>query len=678
MPDPLLLLARCCRRFGSVKLRLSLVGVLLSAASVALTVGLVLREVGARTEEVALDLSLAQTRKLARLMGSRVVGLQLTMRAGADDLPVERIGDPAGLRDWLAGQSALASTMDSLFVADVRGSVLAWRDNHGIRTPQTQIGDRDYFKLTLRQGRPVVSEPMSGRLSEEPVILMTMPVRDGSGEIVAVLGGSLRLWTNGLMPEVTAGDPEDAGMMVITDARGRILSHADRRWLMRDAQETPELAEAAGRWVALGRPVEPSGFSLHAGDRIVSMAGVPDAEWMVFHSSAADRVLGGLRAGQQRALVIGTGVALVGGLVLLLATQWLLAPLHRLEQRARRMSDGDLPDDEGWPRAMGEIGQLSRVLRSTLHERSMAAAANRELLAKLSALMANAPLGIAFLRARRLELVSGAFDRLLGYGTGQLQGRPAAVLYPAAAEAEAVGQRIAASFAAGLVFDEEVLMVRHDGSQFWGRLLGAPVRWGDAESGTVWTLEDVSHARSQREALSWESTHDTLTELVNRREFERRLTERVEWPHAEPSCALFIDLDAFKTVNDTAGHAAGDRVLVDVAQRLQAQVRGTDTLARLGGDEFAVLLAGCGRHDAMRIAENMRAAVEQYRLRWGDGWLSVGASIGVVQLGSELPDLPSVMAAADAACYEAKRSGRNRVRLHDHGHRATSFDDAPL
>ena len=125
-----------------------------------------------------------------------------------------------------------------------------------------------------------------------------------------------------------------------------------------------------------------------------------------------------------------------------------------------------------------------------------------------------------------------------------------------------------------------------------------------------------------------------------------------------------LDLDRFKSVNDVWGHDAGDRVLTDVAQRLQEQVRTSDTVARLGGDEFAVLLSACSRADALRIAENMRAAIEAYRLRWQDRWLQVGVSIGIVKLTGDLPDLKTVMAAADAACYDAKRSGRNRVAVH--------------
>lgn len=663
-PIPVRLLNAFLRRFGSVKLRLSITGVLLIALSVAVTVGLVLNEVAARAEQVALDLSLAQTRKLARIMGARVVSLQLTLRAASDTMPVDQIDNHAAIRQWLEGQKVLGSALDMLMVLDREGRVVALRDDKGSTSPPLNLSDRPYFRQTIQQGRPVVSEPLQNRLNDRPIVVLTMPVRDHKGQVVGVMGGTVKLLSNALMSEVTASDGDDEGRVVITDAQGRLLAHDDARWLMRDAQTDPLLAEGIAHWQAMGRPVEPAGFSLHAGNRIISMAGVPDADWMVMRSAPVDSVLSVLRAGGRRALVIGTLVALAGGLVLLLVTHFMLRPLRQLEQRAHRMRDGVTPDDEGWPRALGEIGQLSRALHETLRERSAAAAANRELLSKLTALMDHAPLGIAFSQERRLVLVNGALERMLGYSAQELQGQPSTVLSPSVADAASLAHRINACFRAGRPFDEEVRMVRRDGTQFWGRLFGAPVNWHDPKASTVWTVEDVSHARSQREALSWVSTHDALTELVNRREFERRLNERLARPEADACCALFIDLDHFKAVNDTAGHATGDRMLVEVARRLQAQVRTTDTVARLGGDEFAVLLTACSRSDALHIAEQMRTAIEDIRLPWHDQALQVGASFGIVKLSSDLPDLSAVMAAADAACYDAKRAGRNQVRLH--------------
>ncbi|MEO8836171.1 MAG: diguanylate cyclase, partial [Caldimonas sp.] len=205
--------------------------------------------------------------------------------------------------------------------------------------------------------------------------------------------------------------------------------------------------------------------------------------------------------------------------------------------------------------------------------------------------------------------------------------------------------------------------VRRDGSRFWGQLLGAPVSRNDAGAGTIWTLGDVSEERRKRNALSWAATHDALTNIANRQEFESRLAEQlVDRRRREVACVLYVDLDGFKAVNDAAGHAAGDQLLRDIASLLLARVRSIDLAARLGGDEFAVLLHACGLPTALNVAEQIRSRIDAHALVWQGEEFRVGVSIGVVQIDESYVDVAAVLAAADAACYAAKRAGRNRVR----------------
>jgi diguanylate cyclase (GGDEF)-like protein len=155
-----------------------------------------------------------------------------------------------------------------------------------------------------------------------------------------------------------------------------------------------------------------------------------------------------------------------------------------------------------------------------------------------------------------------------------------------------------------------------------------------------------------------------MTGLVNRKEFELRLDQALTRFQHQNVCVMFIDLDKFKAVNDTAGHAAGDEVLRAVAGLFQAAVRQSDTVARLGGDEFAILLPGCPQARAEVIAEQVRASVAQYRLVVGAQQFSVGTSIGLAAVTPDLPSVAAVLHAADTACYAAKRAGRNQVVTH--------------
>jgi diguanylate cyclase (GGDEF)-like protein len=168
------------------------------------------------------------------------------------------------------------------------------------------------------------------------------------------------------------------------------------------------------------------------------------------------------------------------------------------------------------------------------------------------------------------------------------------------------------------------------------------------------------------QALQHEATHDALVDLVNYREFHVRL-QRVALLAArerQPYALLFVDLDYFKQINDTAGHAAGDEMLRQIGILLKEQLRATDTAARMGGDEFAVLLPGCRRERAEQIAKNILAAVQSLELRWEDQLFHVGASIGVAYTNAGEYDTAIVLRAADSACYAAKRSGRNRIEIH--------------
>jgi len=163
--------------------------------------------------------------------------------------------------------------------------------------------------------------------------------------------------------------------------------------------------------------------------------------------------------------------------------------------------------------------------------------------------------------------------------------------------------------------------------------------------------------------LSYHASHDVLTGLVNRREFENRTERALKSTKAhETSYALCcLDIDQFKIINDTCGHSAGDALLGQVGALLKSKVRWRDTLARLGGDEFGVLLESCSLDEAMRTAELLREAVRNFKFTWEERTFRLGASIGVVPISAENVDVATVLSAADSACQAAKEAGRNRV-----------------
>ena len=188
----------------------------------------------------------------------------------------------------------------------------------------------------------------------------------------------------------------------------------------------------------------------------------------------------------------------------------------------------------------------------------------------------------------------------------------------------------------------------------------APLRNETGESsGAVLLLHDVTEARGLTRQMSYQATHDALTGLINRREFERRLQDSMEGARrADASSVLcYLDLDLFKMVNDSAGHVAGDALLRELAKLLRETVRDSDTVGRLGGDEFGLLLSGCPLDKARQIADDLHRKVADFRFVWKDRVFEIGVSIGLVEITRDSGNLEQLLSAADSACYVAKRQG---------------------
>ncbi len=198
-------------------------------------------------------------------------------------------------------------------------------------------------------------------------------------------------------------------------------------------------------------------------------------------------------------------------------------------------------------------------------------------------------------------------------------------------------------------------------------LTASPVRGpSNSVSGAVVVFHDVSELRGLTRKMSYQATHDPLTGLVNRREFERRLDEAMDSAHAEESVHMlfYMDLDRFKAVNDSCGHLAGDNMLREIAALIKDQVRDSDFVGRLGGDEFGALLIGCPIDKARQIAIDICNAVADYRFVWKDKIFNIGISVGLVEISHASGTLQDVMSAADSACYMAKQQGRGQVHVY--------------
>lgn len=212
-----------------------------------------------------------------------------------------------------------------------------------------------------------------------------------------------------------------------------------------------------------------------------------------------------------------------------------------------------------------------------------------------------------------------------------------------------------------------VLVSKQAKREFSTELTASPIRGPDGElAGCVTIFHDVTEMRGLAREMSYQASHDALTGLVNRAEFERRLQGALESARGEGvgHVVAYLDLDRFKIVNDTSGHIAGDNLLRELATLVKDKVRDSDTIARVGGDEFAMLLVGCPLDKARQIADDICRAVDDYRFAWRQHVFDIGVSIGLVEVGAEAVSAESVLNAADSACYVAKQHGRGRTHVY--------------
>ncbi|MBL8521298.1 MAG: EAL domain-containing protein [Betaproteobacteria bacterium] len=328
-----------------------------------------------------------------------------------------------------------------------------------------------------------------------------------------------------------------------------------------------------------------------------------------------------------------------------------------------------------------------------------------ETLLKYEAILQNASVGIAFTKDRAFQHANRAFEELFGWGPGELAGQPGRVVWPSDAEYAEVGAAVGPRLAQGEAVELERRMSHRSGTSFWCRLQARPVDpRAPALGGTIWIIEDVTERRQAVESLrelneqleqrvrertqaleqanerlkhevedrqqaearaQHIALHDVLTGLPNRRLLNDRLVQSLAQAKREgwQLAVMFIDLDRFKNINDTLGHAVGDEVLREMARRLSTILRDSDTVARVGGDEFVVVLSHAQPGDLVTITTKMMSELSMPVTSDGQE-LRVTPSIGVASFPADADDPLRLLSQADAAMYHAKSKGRRNVQFY--------------
>ena len=272
--------------------------------------------------------------------------------------------------------------------------------------------------------------------------------------------------------------------------------------------------------------------------------------------------------------------------------------------------------------------------------------------------------------AGRVQYINPVAEKLTGWKTLEARGRVLPEVFQIIDENSraAAENPVEAVWRSGQIVEliNRTVLIARDGTEYAIDVSAAPIGIHQGIMiGTVLIFRDNTQSRSLAHQLSWQTTHDTLTKLVNRRGFEQHLAKAIASAQEETQHALcYLDLDQFKVVNDTCGHVAGDELLRQVSVLLRQRIRSTDILARLGGDEFGILLYQCSLQKAEQIVHSLQTLIQKFRFTWDGKTFTIGVSIGLVAIDHDSLDVKSLLGAADVACYAAKDRGGNYIQVY--------------
>ncbi|MCI0511155.1 PAS domain S-box-containing protein/diguanylate cyclase (GGDEF)-like protein [Chromohalobacter marismortui] len=589
---------------------------------------------------------------LGRIADSPVSALQVGK-------PLDQ-GRPDDVQARLNAHSALMTLFDSAFVTDAQGDVLAFSP----KLPGAvglNVADREYFRFIQEVGRPFVGRPIISKLYDKrPLIVMGVPLTDAQGRFAGMLGGVVNLRDGRFFLDLRSLRIGQEGYAVLMTSDATVLSHPDPNRVMQDtpaAWEGPLLEKALDGWqgTGTGRLVDgqPALMSFHQVWRPGWIVGVflPQSQ---IHQPIVDFV--------RRQW----WVAVVVVLSMLPLLWWLLrlglSPLRRLARQIAQVGQGDITRIT-LDTSLEELRRIAQTFNSVEHARSRERMARRSRQAYLDAVLRSSPLPMFLADLNgRITYVNPALESLTRLSAAAFQHRAwLRRLHPEDRSVLFALWRDALNQGHGL--HRQLRFQCGDRGMMWLELYTSQVMNGDQPQGVVGFIKDITHLRAQQKRQLWEAEHDPLTGLLNRRGFDRRLSETFQRfsEHGDTASLILFDLDSFKPINDEGGHALGDEMLRAIARCLEGCVRRDDHLARLGGDEFAILLPGCGHAQAVRIADQVRQAVSQLSVVHADTRYRVTASLGVSCLRADDDEAQAVVKRADAASYEAKAQGKNRM-----------------
>ncbi len=611
--------------------------------------------------------AMAQQRFLADRMADSLedkVRMRLDVIAkSAERLNAELVGHPESLRGSIINNVALHELFDVVFIADARGQTI-YRSSAQPGDHPLDISDRPYFHAALASLDAIVSEPLLTRANQLPSIVFAAPLRDSNGNAVAMLGGVLNLSSENILGTLARTRLGEGGYFtaITTGATPIWVMHPDSSRILEPIDDiglTPSAWKAAGGFEGTVEERDSQGTP-----SLLTYRHIPTVGWALTIAFPIQEAYAPLRV--EVRWMLSLAAAFIAAMIVVIVW-WVRRALLPLDTMRRSMVEGARDPDATLrldARGDDELADLARAFNAMMAARARVRTALQESESNLRLITDNVDSLIAYLDPEcRFLFANRRYEDWFGMPVSQVVGR---------AMSEVLGPE---AFARSEPYVRDALLglrvqFTHDHVLPDGRLIAAQVTFlPRIEDGVVLGVYSITHDITPLKAVEAQlrtlATSDALTGLPNRRAFDELLDNAVE--RAERSggnmALLYLDVDRFKQINDSGGHAVGDAALRGFAERLKTHVSPGVVAARIAGDEFAVIVESASDVDEIETLAAAIVTTMRNPLHINGEAVSVTASVGIAWNPVGRLHGLALMHEADRALYEAKAAGRNTWRV---------------
>ena len=592
-----------------------------------------------------------------RLRQAALAGVAVHLGAAGLDSAVQAQGE-------LSAQSALPTMFDHVFLFSPAGDVLA-NAPFERQFLRFNVAQRQYFTDTVVQRKGIISVPYRSLVDGAPYVMMTAPIFDANGRMVAILGGSISLLKPNFLGSIGTTPVGQKGYFYVisTGDRPTIISHPDRARILAPAGSDRSRASSLA---VNGFEGTTEGTNSRGVQALSSFKRLSETAWALGAVLPADEAFGPIDRAQQRVLVLAGLIAVLLGALVWAAAYWLLLPVQALHVYVSARRDGTHEMAELPVRRWDEIGALTDAFNGLMREQHAAKEALAAGESRLRTITDNLPVLVSYIdREQRYRFNNQPYEEWFGIAPAQFQGKT--MLEMLGEERYALLRPEVEQALQGYIVNQERELVL-DGRRRVIRSTYMPDYGPQAQVlGFYAMVHDITAQKAAEARLAFLAHHDPLTEAPNRVAFSERVSLAIGRAQRSlrPFALMYLDIDKFKSINDTHGHGIGDQLLKAFARRLKESVRTTDVVGRMGGDEFVILAEDLASgEDAACIATKIVHAMrEPFQL----GTLRVLAttSVGVAICDRDFlaVSVASLLERADGALYRAKQDGRNGYRI---------------